>query len=197
MNTTTTNNLITLAQWMAGDFSNGQQSIDNPQLFAHIHVFFRPLPFSFFNAIGFYSEQVYDYDLWSPYRQGIHRVVDRGEDIYIENYGLQDSIRYAGAGRELSILNTITTDAIERRHNCSMVFKRQDDTFYGNVEGTECLIDRQGCSTYLVSEVEVTATTFLSLDRGMDLTTHAQMWGSTNGPLKFAKIQDFSSEIQI
>ena len=60
--------LLTLAQWMAGDFSNAKQSRENPQQFAHIHILFRPLPFNFFNAIGFYSEQVYDHDLWSPYR---------------------------------------------------------------------------------------------------------------------------------
>jgi CpeT protein len=48
------NDLMTLAQWMAGDFSNYKQSFENPQQFAHIHIFFRPLPFEFFNAIGFY-----------------------------------------------------------------------------------------------------------------------------------------------
>ena len=77
--------LKTLCQWMAGDFSNRKQSDDRPTDFAHIHIFFRPLPFEFFNTIGFYSEQVYDYDLWSPYRQGIHRVVDKGDHILIEN----------------------------------------------------------------------------------------------------------------
>jgi CpeT protein len=195
MSTTKTTDLITLARWMAGDFSNSQQSIDNPQLFAHIHVFFRPLPFSFFNAIGFYSEQVYDYDLWSPYRQGVHKLVDRGDDIYIENYGLKDSIRFAGAGRELSILNTITHDCLERRHNCAMVFTRSDDRFIGKVEGNECQIERKGCLTYLVSDVIITESTWSSLDRGMDLDTHQQVWGSTNGPLEFVKAQDFSAEI--
>jgi CpeT protein len=62
--------LIQLAQWMAGDFSNRQQAIASPREFAHIHVLFRPLPWSFFGDIGMYSEQVYDYDLWTPYRQG-------------------------------------------------------------------------------------------------------------------------------
>ena len=38
-------NLDTLAHWMAGDFSNYKQSFDNPKLYAHIHIFFRPLPF--------------------------------------------------------------------------------------------------------------------------------------------------------
>lgn len=29
-----------LANWMAGDFSNQKQAFANPQLYAHIHVFF-------------------------------------------------------------------------------------------------------------------------------------------------------------
>jgi CpeT protein len=190
------NDLIILAQWMAGDFSNQKQAMDKPQQFAHIHVLFRPLPFEFFQGIGFYSEQVYDYDLWSPYRQGVHRLVDQDSQIYIENYSLSDSIRYAGAGRELSILKTITPDCIQRRYNCSMVFKRDGEMFRGGVEpGNQCLIEKNGCLSYLVSDVEITETTWNSLDRGMDVNTHQQVWGSMFGFLRFEKIQNFALEI--
>jgi CpeT protein len=190
--------LLTLARWMAGDFSNYQQARDNPQNYAHIHVFFRPLPFEFFAGIGFYSEQVYDYDLWSPYRQGVHRLVDQGDQIYIENYGLKDAYLYAGAARELDILKTITPACIERRYHCAMVFKRDGDLFRGAVEdGNACLIERDGCQTYLVSEVEVTETTWASLDRGMDVNTHEQIWGSTLGPLQFEKKESFAPEVPV
>jgi CpeT protein len=189
---------ILLCQWMAGDFSNRQQSTAEPQQFAHIHIFFRPLPFDFFNGIGFYSEQVYDHDLWTPYRQGIHRVVDRGEDTYIENYSLIDPIRYAGAARELSILKTIAPNDISRRQHCSMVFNREGDMFRGRVEpGNQCLIEKKGCMTYLISEVEITETTWFSLDRGMDVHTHEQVWGSTSGHLRFEKCQSFALELPL
>ena len=191
-----TSDLITLAQWMAGDFSNQKQAIANPRNYAHIHVFFRPLPFDFFSGIGFYSEQVYDYDLWTPYRQGVHRLVAQGDQIYIENYGLKDSILYAGAARELSILRTITHDCIERRHNCSMVFRREGERFIGSVEpGKGCLIKRDGKQTYLVSDVEITPNTWVSLDRGLDLDTNEQVWGSEHGPLRFEKCQSFADEL--
>jgi CpeT protein len=187
-----------LSQWMAGDFSNRQQSFSYPQQFAHIHIFFRPLPFDFFNGIGFYSEQVYDHDLWTPYRQGVHRVVDREDDIYIENFSLLDPIRYAGAARELSILQTITPNEIERRHHCSMVFRREGEMFRGSVEpGHRCLIEKKGCLTYLISEVEITETTWFSLDRGMDINTHEQVWGSTSGHLRFEKCQSFALELPL
>jgi len=192
------NDLVTLAHWMAGDFSNYKQAFENPKNYAHIHVFFRPLPLEFFSGIGFYSEQVYDYDLWSPYRQGVHRLVDEGDHIYIENYSLKDAFLYAGAARELSILKTITPNSIERRYNCSMIFKREGDLFRGSVEpGNKCLINKKGCQTYLVSDVEITENTWVSLDKGMDVNTHEQVWGSTFGPLRFEKRQSFADEIPV
>ncbi len=198
MNSVKSNDLITLAQWMAGDFSNYKQSFEKPQQFAHIHILFRPLPFDFFNAIGFYSEQVYDHDLWTPYRQGVHKLIDQDSQIYIENYSLNDPVQYAGAARELSILKTITPDCIERRYHCSMVFKRDREMFRGSVEpGNQCLIEKRGCSTYLISDVEITETTWSSLDRGMDVNTHQQIWGSNSGSLWFEKRQSFATEVPL
>ena len=188
--------LITLAHWMAGDFSNQKQAFESPKDYAHIHVLFRPLPFHFFSGIGFYSEQVYDYDLWLPYRQGVHRLIDQGETIYIENYGLKNALLYAGSARDLNILQTITPDCIERRYHCSMVFKRDGDCFQGEVEpGNRCLIEKNGRQTYLDSYVEITETTWVSLDKGMDIDTHKQVWGSTFGPLRFEKWESFANEV--
>ena len=189
---------LLLAQWMAGDFSNHKQAAAEPQHYAHIRIFFRPLPFEFFNAIGFYSEQVYDYDLWSPYRQGVHKLVDRGADTYIENYSLKDSMLYAGAAREPDILNTITPDCLERRCNCSMIFERDADIFRGRVEpGDKCLIERNGVITYLISDVEIGETTWVSLDKGMDLDSHEKVWGSAFGMLRFEKVANFADEINL
>ena len=193
----TSSDLKTLCQWMAGDFSNRKQSDDRPTDFAHIHIFFRPLPFEFFNTIGFYSEQAYDYDLWSPYRQGIHRVVDKGDHILIENFGMNDPMLYAGAARDINILNSIKPDIIKARQGCSMVFRRGNgDSFIGGVEpGNACIIPRDGVMTYLVSDVEVTESTWLSLDRGFHSESHEHLWGSKLGPLKFEKVQSFAAEL--
>lgn len=187
--------MLNFARAIAGDFSNSKQAFADPKNYAHIRIFFRPLPVEFFSGIGFYSEQTYDYDLWSPYRQGLHRLVDQGEKIYIENYGLKDAYLYAGSGHNLEILKTIPPDCLQRRYDCSMVFQWDGNVFRGQVEGNQCLIERDGKTTYLVSEVELTETTWVSLDRGMDRDTHQQVWGSTHGPLKFEKRQSFADEL--
>lgn len=188
--------LIALAQYMAGDFSNQKQAANAPAQFAHIRIFFRPLPYEFFSGIGFYSEQAYDYDLWSPYRQGIHRFVAQGDQVYVENYGLKDGYIYAGSGHNRDILQTITPDIVTRREGCSMVFKREGDGFVGGVEpGKACLIPRDGKITYLTSYVKVTDSTWVSLDQGMDLETDEHVWGSTEGMLSFEKRESFAVEL--
>lgn len=185
-----------LARLMAGDFCNRHQADADPKNYAHIRIFFRPLPWEFFSGIGFYSEQVYDYDLWSPYRQGVHRLVDQGDRIYIENYSIKDAENYAGSGHNRDILLTIPPEGIERRHNCSMVFTKDKDMFRGSVEpGNKCLIHRKGVNTYLVSLVELTETTWVSWDRGMDIESNEQIWGSAIGPLKFKKRVSFADEL--
>ena len=190
------NLLNELARLMAGDFSNRQQSDADPKNYAHIRVLFRPLPWKFFSGIGFYSEQVYDYDLWSPYRQGVHRLLDKGDHVYIENYSLQDGENYAGSGHNRDILLTIPPDCIERRHNCSMIFRKEENMFRGSVEpGNKCLIHRNGVNTYLVSSVELTETTWVSWDRGMNVDDHQHIWGSAVGPLKFTKRESFADEL--
>lgn len=187
--------ILALAYWLAGDFSNQKQAFADSKNYAHIRVFFRPLPWDFFSGIGFYSEQVYNHDLWTPYRQAVHRFVEQNGEVYIENYGLQDRIRYAGAGRDLEILKTISPDCIERRYHCSMIFRWEDNLFRGRVEGKQCLFEKYGKQTYLVSDVELTETTFNSLDRGFDINTHEQVWGSTAGSLNFEKLQSYASEV--
>ena len=181
---------------MCGDFSNQHQAFEDPRKFAHIRIFFRPLPYEFFSGVGLYSEQTQDYDLWSPYRQGVHRLVDQGDHVYIENYGLKDRLIYAGAGHNLQILKTITPDCIERREGCSMVFNREEDMFVGSVEpGKACNIPKQGKMTYLTSHVEITENTWMSIDQGMDVQTDEYVWGSTEGILKFRKRASFDHEL--
>ena len=199
---------LTLINWMSGDFSNYQQSYAHPTDFAHIRIFFRPLPFDFFQSlgfpggIGFYSEQVYDYDLWSPYRQGLHRVIDGGDHVYIENYGFQDGVPYAGSGHNPDVLKTIPAKVAIRRTGCSMVFRREViegvEHFIGGVEpGNNCLVPRKGKKTYLVSRVELTDKTWVSLDQGMDVETGEHVWGSTEGALRFEKRESFANELPL
>ncbi|MEB3268021.1 MAG: CpcT/CpeT family chromophore lyase, partial [Leptolyngbya sp.] len=46
--------IATLARWMASDFSNREQAIENPPLYAHIRVCMRPLPYDLLSGVSLY-----------------------------------------------------------------------------------------------------------------------------------------------
>lgn len=63
--------------------------------------------------------------------------------------------------------------------------------------GNKCLIEKNNILSYLVSDVEITETTWNSLDRGLDVNTHQQIWGSTLGFLRFEKRENFAPEVPL
>ena len=192
--------VLKFAQTITGIYDNFAQSQENPKDFARINIIFRPLPWSIFNGPGFYSEQHYDYAPWSPYRQGIHRLIThkKESDIFImENFGFANPDRLAGAGRNPELLQSLKKDSLKSRCGCAMHFKTKQDRHYiGSVEpGNKCMIPRDGQLTYLVSEVEVTEGSWISRDRGYDPNTNKQIWGSEHGQLVFKKTEEIGEII--
>ena len=190
--------LFEFTSTLAGAYDNLEQSQANPKDFARIKIFFRPLPWSVFNAPGFYSEQCYDYAPWDPYRQGLHRVSTKEGVFVVENFGYPDFPRLAGAGKDKSLLRSLRPDLLETRCGCSMHFRAKGHKqFVGEVEpGKKCFVPRDSRITYLVSEVELNETTWVSRDRGYDPETDQQIWGSEHGKLEFVRTHSFANFIQ-
>ena len=189
--------LLKFARILAGHFSNYQQAQYNPKDFARINIYFRPLPFKIFGKPSLYSEQSYDHDPWNPYRQGVHNLRQEDELLIVENFGYRQQHRIAGAGAYPDLLNKIKTEQIEERCGCAMHFKEVKDGYYeGSVEpGKKCLVPRDGKLTYLVSEVELSSQSWNSRDRGYDLETDVQCWGSEHGLLRFERITELNESI--
>lgn len=183
--------LLKFAKTLAGHYSNAEQAQSNPKDFAHINIFFRPLPWDVLQAPGFYSEQSYDHDPWNPYRQGIHRLLPIQDNTFVvENFGFADRLRLAGSGKRPELLKSLKVDSLKPRCGCGMHFREtKRGQYQGAVEpGKNCLVPRDGQMTYLVSEVDVDATTWVSRDRGFDPNTNEQCWGSEHGPLRFERV---------
>ena len=192
--------ILEFAQTLAGIYDNFAQSQQNPKDFARINIIFRPLPWGIFDGPGFYSEQHYDYAPWSPYRQGVHKLIAHKENsntFIMENFGYADPMRLAGAGRNPELLASLKKENLKARCGCAMHFKTKKDREYiGSVEpGKKCMIPRDGQLTYLVSEVEVTQESWTSRDRGYDPDTNKQIWGSEHGQLIFKKVEDIGETI--
>jgi len=189
--------LLTLATWMAGDFSNWEQAIENPPFFAHIRVCIRPLPLPLSQeGIWLYSEQAYDYELNRPYRTAILQLLLSGDPqspIFIENYKIKDTVAYFGASREPEKLRSLQLADIDKLTGCKMLVKlTPQNSFQGAVEaGKGCMVTRNGQETYLASEFEISETHFSSLDRGYDPSTDERVWGSIAGAFEFKKKTQF------
>ncbi len=190
--------LIFFASILSGKFSNKEQSQESPKDFAHINIYFRPLPWSLLKMPAFYSEQSYDYSPWTPYRQGVHILSKKKEIFIVENFSILDADRFAGGGFNSEILKPLNKGLLTKRAGCSMHFTEiKPGSFQGKVEpGNKCLIERDGRITYLASNVELGKGTWISLDQGFDRSTHQHAWGSNNGPLRFKRVSDLSNEIK-
>lgn len=188
---------LRFAKTLAGHYSNAAQSQCDPIKYAHINIYFRPLPWEVFNGPGFYSEQSYDHDPWRPYRQGVHRLIPSEQTQVVENYGFDTPIRLAGGGFTPELLKIIRADRLKQRCGCAMHFRETaPGCFRGGLEpGQNCLVPRNGRRTYLVSEVLVDRERWISRDQGFDPATDELQWGSEHGPLQFERVASFESDI--
>ena len=188
---------LRFAKTLAGIYDNYEQAQSNPKDFARINIVFRPLPWEIFEGPGFYSEQYYDYAKWNPYRQGIHRLTIKDQSFVVENFDFGDKERLAGSGRNPELLDSLDISSLNSRCGCAMHFiEASDGKYIGTVEpGKKCFIPRDGKITYLVSEVEVDETNWISRDRGFDPESDQPRWGSEHGPLRFKRIENFSELI--
>lgn len=188
--------VVTLTQWMATDFSNQAQAIENPPFFAHIKVCMRPLPKGFQSGISLYLEQAYNFQLNRPYRVRVLHFIQRDNDVLLENYRVKDEEKFYGAARDLNKLATLSPDNLEPMGGCDIIVEWTGDSFRGKVEpGKKCMVERKGKNTYLDNEFIVTKTHMTSYDRGRDPATDELVWGSVAGPFEFDQVTSFAHEI--
>lgn len=189
--------VATLMRWMAADYSNQEQAIENPPFFAHIRVCMRPLPPDLLAAPSLFLEQAYDFALDQPYRVRVLRFLTEGDRILLENYKVQDEATFIGAARDLTKLATLTGDRLEKMPGCDMNVTWTGRCFQGQVIGKGCVVVRKEVTTYLDNTFEVDGETLISYDRGRDPETDELVWGSVAGPFHFVPRQWFADEVVV
>ncbi len=188
--------IVTLARWMASDFSNKEQAFENPPFFAHIRVCIRPLPVELLSGLSLYLEQAYDYALNDPYRVRVLKLLNVGDHIEIENYSVKEEQQFYGASRDIQRLKALTADQLEKLPGCSFIVEWTGHSFKGKVEpGKSCTVIRKGQKTYLDSEFEIDQEKFISHDRGRDPQTDEHIWGAIAGPFHFVRLGSFANEV--
>ena len=188
--------VTTLASWMASDFSNQAQAYANPPFFAHIRVCMRPLPNDLLDGTSLFLEQAYDFMLDQPYRLRIIKLSVVDDRIELENFKVKEQEKFYGASRDLELLSTLTSDAIEKMDGCDMDVIWTGQSFQGQIKpGKACIVERKGKITYLDNSFEITDCKLTSYDRGRDPETDELIWGSIAGPFEFFPLQSFAEEV--
>lgn len=189
--------ISTLLKWMAADFSNQAQAIENPPFFAHIRVCMRPLPADFLSGNCLYLEQAYDFALGQPYRVRVLSFSAKDDHILLENYSFKEQEQVVGAARDAEKLASLSENQVEKMPGCDMTVRWSGHSFIGKVvPGKNCIVVRKGKTSYLDNEFEITNDKLISYDRGRDLETDELLWGSIAGPFEFEKRQRFDHEVR-
>ncbi len=186
--------LARLIQQLSAGFSNQAQAFDNPPLYAHILVTFRPLPQLAPGSL--LLEQSYAISPGTPYRIRVLRAERRDGELIIHNQALRDEQRFWGATEDEGKRAQITAADLLPLEGCTYLVREVGEGFTGEVEpGCRCLVERKGSVAYLVSSLEIDPRGMRTIDRGHDPATHEQLWGSLAGPFEFERTHDYSGEI--
>ena len=189
--------LLEFSKIISGIFTNKEQALKNPKNFAHIQIHIRPLFLETLKCYAFYSEQRYQHDIWNPYRQSINKLSQEKDLFIITNHKIENQERFTGGGLNISILNKISKNKLQKKTGCSMHFKENSPgNFIGHIEpGEKCYIQKDKVKTYVKSVVNLNKNSFISEDSGYEKTTNKKLWGSNYGPLVFKKISNFDKFI--
>jgi len=186
--------LTRLVRMLSAGFSNQAQAFENPPLYAHILVKFRPLPQLAPGSL--LLEQSYAINPAAPYRIRVLRAERRDGGLIIHNQALHGDERFWGAVEDAAKREAIGPDDLRPLEGCTYVVREHGDGFIGEVEpGCRCLVERKGSTAYLVSSFELDPRGMRTIDRGHDPQTHEQLWGSLAGPFEFTRTDDYSREI--
>lgn len=183
-----------LVRMLSGGFSNQDQAFENPPLYAHILVKFRPL--AQLEPGSLLLEQSYAINPAAPYRIRVLRAERQAGQLIIHNQALIDDQRFWGAVDDPERRSQIQASDLRPLQGCAYLVQEEGEGFIGEVEpGCRCLVERKGATSYLVSRLELNPTGMRTIDRGHDPETHEHLWGSLAGPFEFARTDDYSNEI--
>ena len=183
-----------LVRMLSGGFSNQDQAFENPPLYAHILVKFRPL--AQLEPGSLLLEQSYAINPAAPYRIRVLRAERQAGQLIIHNQALIDDQRFWGAVDDPERRSQIQASDLRPLQGCAYLLQEESEGFIGEVEpGCRCLVERKGATSYLVSRLELNPTGMRTIDRGHDPQTNEHLWGYLAGPFEFARTDDYSNEI--
>lgn len=183
----TSDDLATLAGWMAGSFSSQAQSVADTNYF-DIRLEMAPVWTARTDGHWFYVEQAVSTHLERPYRQRVYHLTEDPPGTFRSDiYLLPDPLRFAGIWRDDEPLVALSPDSLTLKDGCAVFLTRTDvGAFAGETVRGECGSTLHGAA-YATSEVRITADALVSWDRGWNADGE-QVWGAELGGYVFDRV---------
>ncbi len=179
--------LETIRTWLAGIYTNRQQAQADPVWYIPVTLWYVPLESLFKEGVGFFTEQINEHFPEKFYRSRVLQLV--ADPLRLENYQLINQATWLGASQDQHRLSQLTLDDLNWLPGCRIHLEKRDDHYHGQMEpGLKCKLTAEATSAIEI-EFDLSATTFITLDRGIDLQTQQQTWGSKAGPYHYIKQQ--------
>ena len=168
-------------EWFEGKFSNKIQAFSYPSKFAYIVVEHRAV-----NNHGlFYGEQAYFNQLDRPYRQFLLQISECHGKIIVRSMEPADKSRYLG----FKNLNLISGSPLTYKRGCDTIFEGVGDHYRGSIEpGCRCHVPWGDKKTYLENNALLGDGWYYVEDKGYDVCSKEQIWGSKNSYFEFRKM---------
>jgi hypothetical protein len=192
--------LLTLADYMAGEFDNREQALADPAWYVHLRMWQRPISLFGEDSLTIFAEQANVLKLDRPYRQRIMRLMTNEESdgsLHIQYYMPKDPSALLGAGCNSALLNTLTEEQLDLLPGCRLAVTQQQVApnryrFFGKPSEQACCTFKYLGDTVQVSlGFETTGDEFLSYDKGIDQTNGKATWGAIMGPYRYTKRNQF------
>lgn len=192
--------MITLAQWLAGEFENSTQALDQPAWFVSLRLWYRPLPQLIQGNLALFAEQAPVVNLNQPYRQRVVvlKETPHSQQFQAEYLALKQRDKFLGAGANPDLLRNLSLDDLEVLPGCVLTVTQQNGTFTAKPEPwAKCCFQYEGKTRQVILGLEVSAAQLKSYDKGVDPETGQGLWGALMGPYEFKKCQDFAAELPL
>lgn len=167
-------------KWFEGKFTNKIQAFSYPSRYAYIVVEHRRV-----NNHGlFYGEQAYFNKTKTPYRQFFLQISECHGRIIVRSMEPKDKSLFLG----FKNLHTVSGSPLTYKRGCDTIFEFKGDYYEGKIEsGCNCHVKWGNIDTYLENTALLGENWYHVEDKGFDIDTKQQIWGSKNGHFQFKK----------
>lgn len=165
-------------EFLLGSFNNRRQAFSFPSQYSQIslkHVLLE-------NGM-IYGEQWYTVRKQPPYRQFVLEVNQIEDKVIVTSYKIKDGNRFLS----FNDLENLKEEDLEKNERCDCIFIEKDNTFYGRIIGCDCIVEKNGKTSFLFTLSELSENKYRVIDRGYCPETKEMIWGSEHGMFEFDK----------